>query len=146
MYLWKQIPCLVVGVTLWVALWWTSILSVRNEHRGPKQSKLFHKQIVWAPRETSSKRETSGGLLPGGVLDKVLYGEALPLGLTPYPEKGTSPSPLVLREFTYYFMKSSLSHSSSDAKSSFFYFVQSSFKMRRGIWLVVLQLLALIDR
>lgn len=90
----------------------------------------------------SRGRETSGVLLPKGVLHKVLYGEALPQGLTPCLEKGTQAPPLC----TSYYMKSFLSHNSSVAKSSFLYFVQNSFKMRRSIWLMVLQLLALVDR
>ena len=92
----------------------------------------------------SRERDTSGVLLPRGVLHKVLYGEALPQGLTPCLEKGTQAPPPPL--CTSYYMKSFLSHNSSVAKSSFFYFVQNSFKMRRSIWLMVLQLLALVDR
>lgn len=41
----------------------------------------------------SRERETSGVLLPKGVLYKVLYGEALPQGLTPCLEKGTQAPP-----------------------------------------------------
>lgn len=41
----------------------------------------------------SRERETSGVLLPKGVLHKVLYGEALPQGLTPCLEKGTQAPP-----------------------------------------------------
>ena len=103
--------------------------------------------MVWGPCGMSRERETSGVLLPRGVLHKVLYGEALPQGLTPCLEKGTqTPPPPPPPLCTSYYMKSSLSHSSSVAKSSFFYFVLNSFKMRRSIWLMVLQLLALVDR
>ena len=53
--------------------------------------------MVWGPCGMSRERETSEVLLPRGVLHKVLYGEALPQGLTPCLEKGTqTPPPLLL--------------------------------------------------
>lgn len=51
--------------------------------------------MVWGPCGMSRERETSGVLLPRGVLHKVLYGEALPQGLTPCLEKGTQTPPLL---------------------------------------------------
>ena len=50
--------------------------------------------MVWGPCGMSRERETSEVLLPRGVLHKVLYGEALPQGLTPCLEKGTQTPPL----------------------------------------------------
>ena len=49
--------------------------------------------MVWGPCGMSRERETSGVLLPRGVLHKFLYGEALPQGLTPCLEKGTQTPP-----------------------------------------------------
>lgn len=49
--------------------------------------------MVWGPCGMSRERETSEVLLPRGVLHKVLYGEALPQGLTPCLEKGTQTPP-----------------------------------------------------